>query len=753
MIPRALFGSSENCEVVLKAFDSFIKLGKYESMSLHYVLQGFRMSDCEWLQDPQRKEGVRVRHTTLTDSKKQQDILQDLVRWLFEGFLVPLIRASFFATESSHCRNRIFYYRHDLWKLISAPAIQRLQDTLYTKMSESEKEQCYRGYSNIRLLPKGTGVRPIMNLKRRSRRLVNGELNTLLSINKHLGVSNLVLCHEQANKGAGGSLGLNSGGVHGMMDLYKRLKKIKQTLLPHPLRRPSSSRVRGSRKRPKLYFVKVDIERAFDTIRQEKLLEILQSPTTFREDRYKVQRHSKLVISNGMVVKRQVPRVFSLGPGETTCEQQQQQQQQQQQTQKQKQKQKQNPLSSTSFVQYAEQEAQSSKCAVLVDKVQASIQYRDDILETIEDGIQNNIVKMEGSFFRQTTGIPQGSILSPALCSLLYDDLERNVLSHLVPDPENKNFLVRLADDFLFISREKAKAKEFLKIMIEGHPQYGCFTNPSKTLVNFDTEMPDIAVQCKHGTAFPYCGMLIHTKTMEITVDYRRYHKIDLRDLVSVTRGPNPIRSIAIKMRLSMQHICQVVFSDTSLNSPATVLLNVYQMFVFTALKFHACVQVISNRRDSVLGLVKDLQPEALKSVVLNILAVGYKQLANGHRTKAGQDAGATFHVAKQHVRWLGAYAFYWALPNGDRMYRPLRTMLSTTILQRPLTGPPKSTATTTISGDTAASTEGYLDGQSTSASPISSSSQATKRLLHGIVNDPRNRILDGVGMHVPYSS
>ncbi|KAF9969198.1 hypothetical protein BGZ73_008558 [Actinomortierella ambigua] len=663
VIPKAFFGSDENREVILKAFDSYIKLGKYESISLHYVIQG--------------------------------------------------IRTSFFATESSYCRNRIFYYRHDLWNLISAPALQRLQDTLYTKMSKSETELCYRGYSHVRLLPKGAGVRPIMNLKRRSRRMVNGGFNTFMPTNKHLSTPNLILCHEQAHQSASTSLSLNGGGVHGMADLYKRLKQIKQAL-----RLESSQCSSAESKQSRLYFVKVDIERAFDTIRQDKLMEILESPTTFQETCYKIQRHSKLAIFNGMIVKRQVPRVFSGGMADASCDQQQEQ----------------GSLSSVSFVQFAKQEAQSSKCAVLVDKMSATIQYKDDVLETIEDGIQNNIVKMNGSFFRQTSGIPQGSILSPALCSLLCLHKSGNKERDIKSDTD-----VRLADDFLFISRSKDKAKEFLKIMIQGHPQYGCFTNPFKTLVNFDVEIPDVEVQSDYGPVFPYCGLLIHAKTMEITVDYRRYYKIDLRDLVSVTRGPNPIRSIAVKMRLSMQHICQVVFSDTSLNSSTTVLLNIYQMFVFTALKFHTCVQVMANRRDSVAGLAKDMQPEALKSVVLNILAVGYKQLANGHRTKAGQEAGATFHIAKQHVRWLGAYAFYWTLPSSCRMYVPLRTMLSTTILQRPLSNLPTSAAATGGSRQARKSTSTSLR-----------SFQATKRLLHGIVNDPRNRILDGVGKFGP---
>lgn len=40
-----------------------------------------------------------------------------------------------------------------------------------------------------------------------------------------------------------------------------------------------------------------------------------------------------------------------------------------------------------------------------------------------------------------------------------------------------------------------------------------------------------------------------------------------------------------------MQHQCQMAFADTSFNSFQTVLLNVYQNFVFCAMKFHVYTQ------------------------------------------------------------------------------------------------------------------------------------------------------------------
>lgn len=73
----------------------FIHLRKYESISLQYVLQGFKMSACEWLQDS-RKEDSRasVRHLPPSASEKQFEILCEFMYWLFDGFLVSLLQVS-----------------------------------------------------------------------------------------------------------------------------------------------------------------------------------------------------------------------------------------------------------------------------------------------------------------------------------------------------------------------------------------------------------------------------------------------------------------------------------------------------------------------------------------------------------------------------------------------------------------------------------------------------------------------------------
>lgn len=56
-------------------------------------------------------------------------------------------------------------------------------------------------------------------------------------------------------------------------------------------------------------------------------------------------------------------------------------------------------------------------------------------------------------------------------------------MQHLI-EREN-NVLVRLIDDYLFITTDESDAKNFLEVMKRGHPEYGCFISQEKTLINF----------------------------------------------------------------------------------------------------------------------------------------------------------------------------------------------------------------------------------------------------------------------------
>jgi telomerase reverse transcriptase len=109
---------------------------------------------------------------------------------------------------------------------------------------------------------------------------------------------------------------------------------------------------------------------------------------------------------------------------------------------------------------------------------------QDRILRLIEEHVKRNIVKIGPHFYLQKSGMAQGSVLSPLLCSVFFGHLDEHILMPLlqqIPQPDlslrnelnsqregktelldtlevpkvlenDETILLRLIDDSLFIS-------------------------------------------------------------------------------------------------------------------------------------------------------------------------------------------------------------------------------------------------------------------------------------------------------------
>ncbi|KAG0217535.1 hypothetical protein BGX33_010303 [Mortierella sp. NVP41] len=637
VIPLAMFGSTNNRTVILRAMTRFIQLRKFETMPLQYVLQGFKLSDCAWLQDSRLdQEGSKVCHTPPTASDKQHEILYEFVYWLVDGFLIPLLQGSFYVTDSSYQRNKVFYYRHGLWKLITRSAVNSLQENMFVRMEP-----------------------------------VSGGLAiSYKSMNQRLNNAFLILAYERSRQ-------MVSSSAVGMSDLFFRLKQVKEKLV-------------GSSKSdlPRLYMVKVDIKKSFDSINQENLLETIDR--TLKEKKYIIYRHSKVMPANGKMMRRFLPKAIA-------------------------------PDEMPSFLDFAHEQAEISRHAVLVDKVVHTDESKDVVINLIKDHVQENIVKFGRHFYKQKTGIPQGSVLSPALCSQRVD-----------------------------------KATEFLQIMSDGQPEFGCFINENKTIANFPVSLNGRSVHQSQGNDFPYCGLLLHSKTLEIRADYSRYIDEDIRNLLTVARDLHPGRSIILKMKKAMQHMCQMAFSDTTYNSHPKVLLNIYQNFIFCAMKFHAYVQELfldslstttttTSSSSSSTPNNHIIDPKALPAIVSGIFRAGYGLLHNGRRSTVGITAGVQFQVNERHVHWLGASAFLKTLPGPSAPHSPSSSSYSSLPSDQQGQGQGQRQSSSRLPGHIYAPLKTYLKTEIVDRLDIDEKKVHFRRILHSTVHDPRNDILDKI--------
>lgn len=273
--------------------------------------------------------------------------------------------------------------------------------------------------------------------------------------------------------------------------------------------------IENKKEHRKLYFVKVDIKSCFDRIPQRKVLGIAQN--LISEDSYVLGKYVELVSkhigpkgnnhhSGSSVTKK----FINMAKNEYDC---------------------------TPFQDFALEKAARKRNMVFVEKI-SSYQAKDckSLTDLLEEHVECNLVKVStkdipvlrailtyvcqigNKYFRQKRGIPQGSLISPLLCSLHYGDLEHELLPFA--DDED-GVMARMADDFIFITLNRRNAQDFLEIMYHGVPDYGAFVSPDKCLVNFDAEVDGVQINKLEGTPeFPYCGLTINTKSLEIKRDY-----------------------------------------------------------------------------------------------------------------------------------------------------------------------------------------------------------------------------------------
>jgi telomerase reverse transcriptase len=247
-----------------------------------------------------------------------------------------------------------------------------------------------------------------------------------------------------------------------------------------------------------LYFVKLDVRSAFDTIPQAAALELMRSVPSLR--RYLITRHAevkpgeRLSLDQGSSASKPMRRWHSTAVTDTD--------------------------DSTFFERLEKTFASKKKSTVYVENAMRSVHDVQALYNLMNEHVSNNIVKVGKKFYRQKCGIPQGSVLSSFLCNYFYADLEERKLDFLkTPDC----LLLRLIDDFLLITPDLSQAERFLEVMHAGVPEYGVKVSPEKTLVNFDVCSSQGAVQRLSGShEFPYCGTLINCRTLEIRKDRGR---------------------------------------------------------------------------------------------------------------------------------------------------------------------------------------------------------------------------------------
>jgi telomerase reverse transcriptase len=163
-------------------------------------LIGLQVASLAWLRLPGQHDSAKL---AKSDFEKRKEVFMELVYWLFDSFLIPLIRSNFHVTESNVHRNRLFYFRHDVWRMLTEPSLASMKTSMFEHMPTDRMTRLLSmrplGFSKIRLLPKSHGFRTIMNLKRRQQVIKNGTMSLGRSINTVMTPVFNVLTYEKVS--------------------------------------------------------------------------------------------------------------------------------------------------------------------------------------------------------------------------------------------------------------------------------------------------------------------------------------------------------------------------------------------------------------------------------------------------------------------------------------------------------------------------------------------------------------------------
>ncbi|XP_024011662.1 telomerase reverse transcriptase isoform X2 [Eutrema salsugineum] len=483
IIPESLLGTTQQMRVLRSNIAWFVSRRRNESCTVTQFLHKVKPSDFPFFASKQLCCMVNV-HELQNESIRstQQMLCRRWISWLFLEIVKKLVLFNFYATERQEGRLNIYYYRKCNWeRLISKEISKNLDGYVQVDNAEAECRRTKLGVSKFRFLPKAKGVRMLLNCSSSSR---------LQSIRDTHAVLKDIQLKEPDVLGSS---------VFDHDDFYRNLG-------PYLIRwRRQSGEI------PPLFFVVADVYKAFDSIDQGKMLDVLQCVLKDEHVLNKcrlvcIGRRSRWV--NNILVSSDKNATFSRF---------------------------------TSTVSY------NALQSIMVDQGEDHVVRKKDLMLWIENMLKNNMVQLDKSFYIQIAGIPQGHRLSSLLCCFYYGHLERTLiypfLEEASRDASAKECnrekalvtplsykLLRFIDDYLFVSTSRDQATSFYQRLKHGFPDYNCFMNKKKFCINFEDEEESRGRDSSNrmyvgdnGVPFiRWTGLLINSRTLEVQVDYTR---------------------------------------------------------------------------------------------------------------------------------------------------------------------------------------------------------------------------------------
>jgi hypothetical protein len=428
----AVWGSTYNKSVILKATASYLKMSPNEALSIKLVVNQLRISEISWL-------GPSPRATSRQDSERRQKVLTLVVCWFFQDLITSLVRAFWYVTNSlQKTESGVHYIPHRIWRSTTVPWLEVYQRGYLKDCTKNcnnhAGKRLYKSYfhGSLRLIPKPHDFRllciPLRGDDSKYKRHLFDHIHPVRAI-----------LRAEMGRACPQFPCCNS-----TVEVIKRLQKFRASRLPHPT----------------VSVVKFDMKHAYDSLSKRKVMELVERlvglPVEKRD--YMLREYSQTRTTVAPYASS-VYRIYS---------------------------------SASRIVLGPLSEPSNGRPRFLTDRNQTKKFTNSQVVEVVRDQVYNSAVAMKAHqqetvhCFERQRGLFQGFPLLGILSEIAYNDLVETYFGFLNPE---RSLVLRLADDFLILTDDIADHQKVCAIIEKGFDSsHGAIINSEKTVIVTSSE-------------------------------------------------------------------------------------------------------------------------------------------------------------------------------------------------------------------------------------------------------------------------
>ncbi|XP_057318420.1 telomerase reverse transcriptase-like [Microplitis mediator] len=433
VVPGSLFGSRRNLKKVKAALKPYFAAAKIKPFTIEPLVEKLDIDSVEWL-------------SKLNSKTSKILVLCRTIKWFFYTFIWNIIDTYFFS-ENNKTRKEMIYIRRWVKGSVILNYIREQETQNNYQPIEHPvpvKHNSVTPVAHLIVQSKKDGVRPILSNSKTS------------DHQKEIGKKVHLLLKQ---------LYLKNNDIINVHTLHKIWKSVCET--------------RKLDKTKPIYFVSCDINDAFGSIIQDKLLDIVFELIDKLPDKIPTQWFA--VIDSTNIQKKSYKEKEFISPeilppilprGALCC-----------------------------------RTTRIRKPCTIISKKHLKTYIKSAV-------VQQRILHGNRTFILKK-GIGQGVPMSGTLCDFYYSDMMAKEFSKFT----ESGHLLRYVDDFLFLTEDKELAQEFLEKIKNGVGSYGCSFNPAKTQSNLSPY---------NNNEFTYLGYHYDLETLNVKPEYTKLSLVQI---------------------------------------------------------------------------------------------------------------------------------------------------------------------------------------------------------------------------------